>query len=202
MSSYIFPPSPNFNVSEHAFVTYRDAFNLDELNEIIRVCETLEKEDGILGDNNDSNVLAIRRSKVAWLGLTNETEWIYNRMSLATRRLNGEFYKFDLFGFDEKMQYTVYESSDEGHYTWHLDNGIGMNHSLSPRKLSLVLQLSDPRDYDGGDLELFAGSEVSVVTKERGLITAFPSFRLHRVTPVSSGVRRTLVVWACGPAFR
>jgi len=73
---------------------------------------------------------------------------------------------------------------------------------MSPRKLSLVLQLTDPEEYEGGDLELMTSSDPIAVLKQRGLISVFPSFVLHRVTPVTKGTRRTLVVWACGPEFK
>jgi PKHD-type hydroxylase len=69
------------------------------------------------------------------------------------------------------------------------------------RKLSLVVQLSSPDEYEGGGLEIMASSEPVQVTKEKGLICAFPSFILHRVTPVTKGTRRTLVIWIAGPDF-
>ena len=73
---------------------------------------------------------------------------------------------------------------------------------MAPRKRSLVLQLSDPSDYEGGDLEFFVSAEPTPVERKKGLIVAFPSFVLHHVTPVTSGTRRTLVVWLSGPKFR
>ena len=65
-----------------------------------------------------------------------------------------------------------------------------------------MLQLTDPAEYEGGDLEIMSGAETDVVLKQRGLITVFPSYILHRVSPVTKGTRKTIVVWACGPAFK
>ena len=85
------------------------------------------------------------------------------------------------------------------HYDWHVDNN--MLTDLPPRKLSMSVQLSDPDDYDGGGLEISDGQIVEA-TDARGAVIVFPSYRVHRVTPVTEGVRRSLVVWANGPAFR
>ena len=70
------------------------------------------------------------------------------------------------------------------------------------RKLSLVVQLSDPEDYEGGDLEIYTGHEPLVVKKKKGMTAFFPSYQLHGVTPVTKGTRYSLVVWVHGPAFR
>jgi PKHD-type hydroxylase len=98
----------------------------------------------------------------------------------------------------EDMQYTVYGSGGD-HYNWHIDSG-GSN--PCPRKLSLSLQLSDPSEYEGGNLEFMIGKDGNSAKKERGLVVAFPAYRLHRVTPVTKGVRKSIVIWTTGPQFR
>jgi PKHD-type hydroxylase len=66
----------------------------------------------------------------------------------------------------------------------------------------MVLQLSDPSEYEGGNLEILSSQgEVLTVDKKKGFLAMFPSFKTHRVTPVTSGTRKSLVVWATGPAF-
>jgi PKHD-type hydroxylase len=70
------------------------------------------------------------------------------------------------------------------------------------RKLSLVLQLSDPSEYEGGELQTMSGPNHCAVDRQKGLIAAFPSYMLHRVTPVTKGTRYSLVVWICGPSFK
>jgi PKHD-type hydroxylase len=108
------------------------------------------------------------------------------------------FFDFELTGLFEQLQFTVYEEAGS-HYDWHLDKMLS---DLPPRKLSLVLQLSDPEEYTGGDLELFVSSNPIKIERKRGLLTAFPSFTLHRVTPVTSGIRKSLVAWVGGPKFK
>jgi PKHD-type hydroxylase len=201
MSNYIFSPSPNYGVSEHSFITWEDAFNEEELNTAIEYFDSLPKNKADIADNVEENISHIRTSTVSWVELTPESSWIYDRLAWIARCINGQYYNFDLYGFSEDFQYTIYESDNLGHYTWHTDNGV-TNQQRTPRKLSIVLQLSNPEDYEGGDLEIFTQSEPIKVMKKRGLLAAFPSYRLHRVTPVTSGIRKTLVIWVCGPSFR
>lgn len=199
---YTLAPSPSFGISEHPFVTWENGFSEEELNKIVEFCETLPKEKAIVGGSKpEDDITDVRESSVSWVFQNNETVWIYDRLAWAVRQLNGQFYKFDLYGFSENIQYTVYNSETNGHYTWHLDNGI-TNNGMPPRKFSVVLQLSDPKEYEGGDLEVFVSGEPTKILKSRGLIAAFPSYTLHRVTPVTSGIRRTLVLWVCGPSFK
>ena len=71
-----------------------------------------------------------------------------------------------------------------------------------PRKLSLSVQLTDPSQYEGCDLQFQVSDKVGVAPRKRGTVIAFPSFFLHRVTPIISGTRKALVAWATGPEFR
>ena len=66
------------------------------------------------------------------------------------------------------------------------------------RKISLVVFLSDTKDYDGGDFEF---QEEAKIPAEKGSILIFPSFLSHRVTPVTRGLRYSLVNWFIGPAL-
>lgn len=201
MSNYKFAPSPTFGITEHPFTTWDGAFTSDELDKIIEIGDQLPNSKAVVGGGTDTDTISdIRESTVSWIPQTDETIWIYDKLAWVIRQLNGQFYKFDMFGFTEDLQYTIYNEDTNGHYTWHLD--MGVSGGIAPRKLSLVLQLTDPGDYEGGDLELMTTSTPTAVTKQRGLISVFPSFVLHRVTPVIKGTRRTLVVWACGPEFK
>ena len=107
--------------------------------------------------------------------------------------------EIDIRGFHEHIQFTVYEGDDKGFYRWHVDNN--MQSDVPPRKLSMTVQLSDPSEYTGGELQLHDG-EVQTAVNNRGHVVIFPSYVLHRVQPVTSGIRRSLVVWANGPGFK
>jgi PKHD-type hydroxylase len=82
-------------------------------------------------------------------------------------------------------------------YGWHLDYGGGIS-----RKLSLAIQLTDPSEYEGGNLQIMTSGEPQNMRKQRGLIAVFPSYVLHQVTPVTQGSRQSLVAWVSGPAFK
>lgn len=150
---------------------------------------------GSLGNNTLSD---IRRSKVSWIDNTQETEWVFKKLSHIVSSINSQFYRFDLTGFGEPLQLTNYDSSEHGMYGWHQDSG-GLR-SIS-RKMSLVLQLSDPSEYEGGNLQIMT-DKVTNVKKQRGLVAVFPSYTVHQVTPVTQGSRQTLVAWVSGPAFK
>ena len=96
----------------------------------------------------------------------------------------------------EKIQYAEYHDADQGFYDWHID----VTPTKSRRKLSIVVQLSDPSEYDGGELQIQTGLlEPVTIGKTKGLAVVFPTYLLHRVTPVTRGVRRSLVCWIDGP---
>jgi PKHD-type hydroxylase len=101
------------------------------------------------------------------------------------------------------FQYARYDGGEGGHFDWHKDYGKDYGApDQEPRKLSLSIQLSDGAGYQGCELEVRAGNQVDIAPKTRGAVVAFPSYVLHRVTPITSGVRKSLVVWAVGPEFK
>jgi PKHD-type hydroxylase len=79
---------------------------------------------------------------------------------------------------------------------------MGGGNSIT-RKISIVVQLSDPDEYEGGELQIQTGSESYIsILKKKGAVTLFPSYMRHRVTPVTKGVRKSLVLWVGGSTFR
>lgn len=153
-----------------------------------------------VGGNPDADALNnIRRSQVSWLNKTPDTAWVFEKLADVASSLNAQFYRFDLTGFGEALQLTNYNQSEHGMYGWHQDYGGKQSAS---RKLSLVLQLTDPAQYEGGNLQIMTNAEPMSVRKQRGLVAAFPAYTLHQVTPVTQGTRQSLVAWISGPAFR
>jgi PKHD-type hydroxylase len=136
----------------------------------------------------------VRRSRVSWVV---GEGWLYERLQPVIETLNARHWGLDLVGFGEAFQATRYESTEDAHYDWHQDFG-----AVVSRKLSVVIQLTDPANYDGGDLQIMTGPQPMAVEKLRGRVVLFPSYQLHRVTPVTSGIRHSLVAWISGPRFR
>jgi PKHD-type hydroxylase len=99
----------------------------------------------------------------------------------------------------EETQIGRYKSADEGCYDWHMDAGVPKDGIQ--RKLSVSILLSDPSEFEGGELQ-FKGIEDRKILTKQGSIVVFPSFIEHKVTPVTKGVRYSAVTWVSGPSFR
>lgn len=192
----VFAPSPDLAYKCQVYAYWNNGFTSDELDAICDMGERATPMKAVTG-NSDNHVYdeKIRSSTISWL---TPDGWLCDKLEYIVRQLNGEFFGLDLWGFNEHFQYTTYKYTKE-HYDWHMDQGFNRN---VPRKLSIVLMLSDPNDYKGGDLEVMTGGKPQILSRERGIIHAFPSYVMHRVTPVTSGTRRTLVVWVSGPRFK
>jgi PKHD-type hydroxylase len=179
-------------------VVWKDAFTPDEVDAIIAYGDQLQPMKAEIAGRND-NTDHLRITRVAWIENKPPIQWLHARLSEMVLQINAQFYRYDLYGLNEAFQYTVYEGAQGGYYGWHVDMG---EKRYEPRKFSLSLQLSDPSDYEGGDLVLEAGDGPYRGEKSPGSLIAFPSFVLHRVVPVTSGVRKSLVIWVAGPEFR
>ena len=140
----------------------------------------------------------IRRSQVVMLGNEPKYSWLYERILGAAQECNRLFFGVDIVGVEANLQLGRYDSSDRGFYNWHTDFA-----AIRPlRKLSISIQLSRAEDYEGGDLELMYGIEPQKLDRTRGAFIVFPSFMLHRVTPVTRGTRWSLVAWILGARWR
>jgi PKHD-type hydroxylase len=142
----------------------------------------------------------LRRADVVWLDDLAGSGWVMDRLVQTVARANREGFGFDLTEFAESAQVARYDAAREAHFDWHSDiGGAGL---AARRKLTAVLQLTPPGDYAGGQLDLRPDSHIHGAPVEQGTAVVFPSFVLHRVTPVSAGIRWSLTLWAHGPAFR
>jgi len=127
---------------------------------------------------------------------------LYLRMEAIVLRLNADLFHFDLTGLTT-MQYAVYRQEEAGYFDWHNDYGRYRGDPVQePRKITMSLQLSEGESYKGCDLEVRASHPIDIAPRERGALFAFRANALHRVTPITLGVRKSLVIWAAGPEFR
>lgn len=181
------------------FVWWENGFTEQELNWLQERAIKAEERAQVGGNPTGEDLARIRRSQVSWLEKNQETGWVFQKLGHIASSLNAQYYRFDLTGFGEPIQLTNYDQSEHGMYGWHVDYGGKISPS---RKLSLVLQLTDPSQYEGGNLQVLTGGQPVNVRKQRGLVAAFPSYVLHQVTPVTSGNRQSLVAWISGPAFK
>jgi len=162
-----------------------ESLNFDE-----KIGQTFDPdtEDFSKGKNSKGRI-----SKIRWV---EKNDYIFSIVSSYFKVANRNF-GFDVSSIFD-VQFTEYRGDEKGHYNWHADTYI--NRPGFNRKLSLVVQLSEPSDYEGGVFSFFDG--VPEEFKERGSIIVFPSFRPHRVEPVTKGLRRSLVSWIEGPGWR
>lgn len=180
------------------FAWWDGAFTDQELNWLQEQAKNAT-QNAVVGTNNGPTVVNnVRRSQVSWLENTPNTKFVFEKLAHVASKLNADHYGFDLTGFGEGLQLTNYDQSEHGMYGWHQD----YNNEKVSRKLSLVVQLADPSEYEGGNLQIMTTGQPTNVRKQRGLIVAFPSYILHQVTPVTQGTRQSLVAWVSGPAFK
>ncbi len=178
------------------FIYYQGLFQSYEIDKILNFWDddkTIKAT--ISGDEKYNDDL--RKSSVMFIDNTAENEWIYNKLASLAINCNNERYWFDLLGFHQELQLTRYTEGD--FFDWHLDFGAG---GISARKLSMTVQLSDPDDYEGGDLQFMINQKIVNAPREKGTIVIFPSFIIHRVTPITKGTRQSIVGWVSGPPFR
>jgi len=186
------------------FAYMDDIFCDDSINRIIKLGNLYVEEQAKVGTEVGKGVAQvnedIRICKLAWMSANKHTEWIYSTITDSINSINDQFFNFNLTKI-ETFQFTKYREEDCSFYSKHTDPMIGQ-YLPENRKLSLVLQLSDPDEYEGGDLYLHTGKEPTVIEKKKGRMIFFPSYTLHEVTPVTKGTRYTLVGWVHGPAFK
>lgn len=139
------------------------------------------------------------RGHVTSLPLNDETGWLYQRVGSMASKVNEVLWNFSLAGMSEPAEVVEYTGDEQGHYNWHMD--LGQDKAVH-RKICVVIQLSDPSSYEGGDLQLYLGSESVSIQKEKGYVCVFPAYVLQQITPVTKGHAQFLVLRLSGEAFR
>jgi len=173
------------------YYTFQEAFSPEEVELILNLIQDIPF---IEGQTKGIDKDGYRKSSIKWIPQKEEFNWIYDRIADMAIEANNECWEFDLYSMPELIQYTEYYENG-GQYNWHLD--IGPN-ELSQRKISVTIQLSDPSEYEGGNLELLKGATPIQCAKGMGAAVLFPSYILHRISPITKGTRRSLVLWLGG----
>ena len=178
---------------------FTNGFNNKELDKIYKDVATLNFEKASTIDSK-SNGKEIRSSSVKWIPNNQQWSWLYLKLMDMAVQANNALWHFDLYSVPDLIQYTEYYATENGHYTWHQDFGPG---TPSLRKVSITVQLSGPDEYEGGDLEYWkGGNDIVKAPKDKGLVFIFPSYMMHRVTPITKGTRRSFVLWVGGEHYK
>ena len=166
-----------------------------------------------------------RNSKNTWISTDH---WIAGFLWHYVQKANRDNFLYDLSYIDgESMQYTRYGEGE--YYNWHNDSSIAVHYKPQAlgisggntvnnekvhidylnkstelvRKLSFTLQLSDPNDYEGGNVQLMNDAGQSYIApRKRGTIILFDARTQHRVNKVTKGTRRSIVGWVVGPRWK
>lgn len=177
--------------------TFSNAISDEEIILLKQVVEKYPEQEGKvgLGYNKEHK----RISRVTWVhNEDTDLVWLLDRLEIMIKQANAAMrWNFELGGFYEHLQYARYEGDAGGFFDGHYD--VGKNPIQASRKLSISIQLSDPSEYEGGELELYS---IGPAPKQKGAVIIFPSFLMHRVAPVTKGVRESLIVWVSGPPFK
>jgi PKHD-type hydroxylase len=188
----VFPRDPSIDQTMHYVIG--EAFTKEELEWINNLQELYPFQKATtVGDAN-----GIRKSEIKWMHPDEKSFWVYDKISYYIHQANNELWKFNLHSLMDSIQYTVYYEGG-GHYDWHVD--IGPN-TINHRKVSITIQLSDPDEYEGGDLEIWTGGDIKTIERKQGCAIIFPSFLMHRITPITKGIRRSLVLWVGGDSYK
>tara|TARA_R100000329_G_scaffold149593_1_gene140525 strand:+ start:158 stop:760 length:603 start_codon:yes stop_codon:yes gene_type:complete len=191
---------PNNEEVDYTNYYYFDrAFDAQEIASIHKLADAHEYQVARTGDDDESND-GVRKSRIKWLPKNEKSRWLYEKIGGMAIEANQQMYKFDLTNMREELQYTEYPK-DSGHYDWHMD--IGGSGIMTQRKLSCTIELSEHgKDYDGGLLQANLGQGIMEMPQGAGTAVFFPSFFVHRVTPVTRGERRSLVLWIGGDHYK
>jgi PKHD-type hydroxylase len=195
---YVFPKTSTANQSNYYW--FQEGFTAEELIQIEELTQNLDFVQGTTEGGNPTDT-SVRNSQIKWVPFSPETKWIYDRLGMYASEANNELFQFDIDYMPENIQYTEYYGSDQGGYEWHMD--IGSTGGMNLRKISITVQLSDSDEYEGGDLQLWTGGTMPLTApRGKGNVVVFPSFMLHRVTPVTTGTRKSFVIWLGGGHYR
>ena len=199
----LFPIYPRNQYGRDDMAYWDNFLSSEDINTLLALPDWLNTEPasigGDIGDGQVDN--SVRNNNVSWVGVRPDVLHIWNKISNTVAEVNRRFFNFDLNGFHEPMQLSTYLGNQNNHYDWHTD---ASPHDMKvPRKLSMALLLSDPKEFEGGEFQVKVGSdETKTLEMVRGRAWFFPSYILHRVAPVTKGIRRSAVLWVGGPPFK
>jgi len=179
----------------HREVTLASLFTVEEIQKIKDLATALEEQAPRVGKKGEDK--RVRKCKVKWLSVNEECTWVYQRLVDAIHRINSQYFNLNLYGI-QTLQYTIYNAGDKSFYAKHRDVFFEVTNGLV-RKLSFSIQLTDPSEYEGGELITDVGFFPTTASKVLGDVTFFLSDSVHEAKPVTKGVRHALVGWVVGP---
>jgi len=180
-------------------------FTPAQCQEIIRVGRSLQPEKALVGsgtktDDNKTSMYDTKKriTTISWIPF-DKLKPMYDKIRNVLDSTNKNHFGFDTVEITEPAQFTEYPPG--GFYDWHTDNDMSGITEPPVRKISMTLLLSPETQFTGGGLELVKENN-SPQNLKQGHAVFFASFIRHRVVPVQTGVRQSLVMWFGGTPFR
>ena len=194
-----FTPQSNWNT----FYYWKNVFDdnmIRDLTDMVYANYKFEKgKTGTKELGNETDSYSTNNRDIAYINPQPYSKWLYDLLFPLALEANEKVFHFDIDIVTDSIHYVIYPE-DGGHLDWHMDVGA---HGVNKRKLAMTVQLSDSSDYEGGDFQIWmGGKDYMTVPREKGDVIVFPSFCMHRVTPITRGERRCLVFWTGGRPFR
>jgi PKHD-type hydroxylase len=184
----------------------RSCLSEPEIDKIVSGFETYPEkvENGLIGIGADARQNQdVRRVKILFLDydfmIKEKIAESISNLIAQVEQLNRESFMFDITDA-ETLQVLKYTENDQGFYRRHFD--CEAEPTAMCRKLTFIVSLSHPEDYDGGYLKIDADTNDTDIVMPKGNVMIFPSFLMHQVTPVTRGTRYSLVGWLRGPTFK
>ena len=184
----------------YCVTTNNPLFSPKQCQMIIEAGRAQPKENASVGTSSkDGGVVdtKTRTSHISWIPF-NKMPGMYKDIEAMMKKTNGNHFGFDGMQITELAQYTEYPSG--GFYDWHMDSDVNFAHEPTVRKISMTCLLSHESEFEGGELQL--EKEENKIKLFQGQAVFFASFLLHRVAPVTRGVRKSLVIWFGGPPLK
>lgn len=186
---------PHFGVMEKVF-------DDEEIDRIRFYEKILEFKSATTVDQKEGETQEARIAEIASLPHDENTSWCWEKISHLTAKANYDLFLYDI-EFLEDLNYTVYVGENHGQYVQHRDTSL-FGYRKYDRKISGILMLSDPEEYEGGQLKIdIQGGQIDKerwqpVDLKKGDLVFFDSQFIHCVEPVTSGKRQVIVFWAHG----
>lgn len=181
------------NPLNSSHIVIESAFGAEECQKIIRMPPHRLIDSGEnLSVYNQDNDFHNTHSKL--IIHNQENTWLFQKLVNLAMEANKNFFKMDISSLNETY---ILEYRKGDYFRPHMDIN---DFSASTRKLSLVLLLSEPGDYQGGELEFIPS--VGEISQNQGNLIIFPSYMVHQVRKLKKGIRFSMVSWIHGPVFR
>lgn len=184
---------------------FKNRYSPDECRKIIEDSSDIRVEQARIGINGELKETDYRRSQLKFIQKTNEKfEWLFHDIWKLGMEANEEWFNFDIERFNF-IQLAEYSDKYHGEYKRHHDVFWLNNDPKYHRKMTCVIQLTDPNVYEGGDLELYdlCGRYPNAEDiRSQGTMIFFPSFINHAALPVTKGTRHSLAIWFDGPKWK